>query len=248
DPEVKDRLRVVITSAGDPLPWADVIKPSGVKWFHVVPSVRHAKRCERAGVDAIIASGHEAGGHTAWEPVHTMVLLPAVTRAVNTPVIGAGGFCDGATLVAALALGACGIQMGTRFIATEDSGFLPLWKGRLLATGERDTLAARGFVGPIRYLKNKAARELGQLTLDKTPRLFLGEPDVRLDGDIWNAELRGMKALLGDDEDEALFYGGEVAGRVEDLPTVRELIQRIMREAEEVIASLPAFVQSSQTG
>lgn len=92
DPEVKERLRVVITSAGDPLPWAEVIKPSGVKWFHVVPSVRHAQRCERAGVDVIIASGHEAGGHTAWEPVHTMVLLPAVVKAVNTPLWGPVGF------------------------------------------------------------------------------------------------------------------------------------------------------------
>lgn len=244
DHDVKERLRVVITSAGDPLPWTDVIKPRGVRWFHVVPSVRHAKRCERAGVDAIIASGHEAGGHTAWEPVHTMVLLPAVAKAVSTPVIGAGGFCDGATLVAALALGACGVQMGTRFIATEDSGFVPLWKERLLASGERDTLAARGFVGPIRYLKNKAAMDLGQLTLQKTPRLFLGEPDIALDGDIWNAEVQGMKALLGDDDEEALFYGGEVAGRVEDMPTVRQLLEKMVREAEEIIASLPQVVQS----
>ncbi|GAG06243.1 unnamed protein product, partial [marine sediment metagenome] len=90
DPDMKDRLRVIITSAGDPLPMTDIIKPSGLKWFHVVPSVRHAKRAERAGVDAVIASGQEGGGHVAWEPVHTIVLLPAIVRAVGIPVIGAG--------------------------------------------------------------------------------------------------------------------------------------------------------------
>ena len=243
DPEVKERLRVIITSAGDPLPWGEVIKPSGAKWFHVVPSVRHAIRCERAGVDAIIASGHEAGGHTAWEPVHSMVLLPAVAKAVNTPVIGAGGFCDGATLVAALALGACGIQMGTRFIATQESDFVAIWKQRVLKSGERDTLAARGFVGPLRYLKNMASIELTELTLKKTPRLYLGEPDVTIDPEIRSAERQGMANLMGDDDEKALFFGGEVAGRIEDLPTVRELVERIVKEAEETISSLPRFVE-----
>ncbi len=243
DPEVKDRLRVIITSAGDPSPWAEVIKPAGVKWFHVVPSVRHAQRCERAGVDVVIASGHEAGGHTAWEPVHTMVLLPAVARTVSTPVVGAGGFCDGDTLVAALALGACGVQMGTRFIATQESDFVPLWKGRVLKSGERDTLAARGFVGPLRYLKNAASVELTELTLKKTPRLYLGEPDLSLDPEIGVAEQRGMANLLGGDDEKALFYGGEVAGRIDDLPTVQELVERIVREAEEIISSLPRFVE-----
>jgi enoyl-[acyl-carrier protein] reductase II len=134
---MRERLRVVITSAGDPLPWTETIKPLGVKWFHVVPSVRHAKRCERAGVDAIVASGHEGGMHIAWEPVHTMVLLPAVVKAVNIPVIGAGGFCDGASLVAALALGAVGVQMGTRFLATKESDFTQMHKDYIVKCGER---------------------------------------------------------------------------------------------------------------
>jgi NAD(P)H-dependent flavin oxidoreductase YrpB (nitropropane dioxygenase family) len=245
DPDVKERLRVMITSAGDPLPLTDIIKPSGLKWFHVVPSVRHAQRCERAGVDIIIVSGHEAGGHAAWEPVHSMVLLPAVAKAVNTPVIGAGGFCDGATLVAALALGACGVQMGTRFIATQESDFVRIWKNRVLKSGERDTLAARGFVGPLRYLKNQASIALTELTLKKTPRLYLGEPDMSLDPDIREEERRGMNSLNGDDDEAALFFGGEVAGRVEDVPTVKELVERIVKEGEEIIASLPNVVESA---
>ena len=244
DPDIKDRLRVIITSAGDPVAWADSIKPVGIKWFHVVPSVRHAKRCEKAGVDVIIASGHEGGGHTAWEPVHSMVLLPAITNAVKTPVIGAGGFCDGATLVAALALGACGVQMGTRFIATQESAFGNLWKNRVIKSGERDSLPARGFVGPLRYLKNDAAMELGELTLRKTPRLYLGEPDASLDDEIYKLEDQGMKSLSGDDDERGLFYGGEAAGRIDDLPPVAELVQRIVTEAENTISSMPKFLQS----
>jgi NAD(P)H-dependent flavin oxidoreductase YrpB (nitropropane dioxygenase family) len=174
-----------------------------------------------------------------------MVLLPAVAKAVNTPVIGAGGFCDGATLVAALALGACGVQMGTRFIATQESDFVRIWKNRVLKSGERDTLAARGFVGPLRYLKNQASIALTELTLKKTPRLYLGEPDMSLDPDIREVERRGMNNLNGDDDEAALFFGGEVAGRVEDVPTVKELVERIVEEAEEIIASLPNVVESA---
>jgi len=241
DPEMRERLRVIITSAGDPVPWAEVIKPSGVKWFHVVPSVRHARRCEKAGVDAIIASGHEAGYHVAWEPVHTMVLLPAVVNAVKTPVIAAGGFCDGATPAAALALGAIGVQMGTRFLATKESDFVQMWKDQILKSGDRDTVVARGLVGPARYLRNEASRELVEITVNRAPGLYLGQPDdmMTLDPEVLLIELEGIAAAFATDEKKALMAGGEVAGRIEDLPTVGELVDRIMGEAEEVIRSLP---------
>ena len=239
DPDTKERLKAIITSAGDPLPWTEVIKPSGAVWFHVVPSVRHAKRCEKAGVDVVIASGHEGGGHTAWEPVHTMVLVPAVVNAVGVPVVAAGGFADGATLVAALALGAIGVQMGTRFIATQEADFTPMWKERVLKSGERDSIVARGLVGPLRYLKNKASVELADLTVKKIPNLFLGVPDLILDPEIFETEMRGTQALLGEDDEKALFYGGEVAGRIDSVPTVKELLEQIMAEAEEIIQKMP---------
>lgn len=237
DQDMKERLRVIITSAGDPVPWAGMIKPSGVKWLHVVPSVRHAQRCERAGVDGIIASGHEGGYHISWEPVHTMVLLPAVVSAVKTPVVGAGGFCDGATLVAALALGAVGVQMGTRFLATKESDFMQMWKEQILKSGERDTIVARGIVGPARYLRNEASRELTEITVRKAPGLFLGQPDdlATLAPEVLNKEVEGILATFAGDEKKALVAGGEVAGRIEDLSTVGELIERIVREAEEII-------------
>ena len=239
DPEMAGGLKAIITSAGDPIPWAEVIKPSGLAWFHVVPSVRAAKRCERAGVDVVIASGHEGGGHTAWEPVHSMVLIPAVVEAIEKPVVAAGGFVDGAALVAALSLGAIGVQMGTRFIATQESDFVPMWKERILKTGDRDTIVARGFVGPLRYLKNEASVHLAQHTIQKIPNLFLGTPDITLNPDLLAEEVAGMVALTKEDDERALFYGGEGAGRIKDIPTVKELIEQIMAEAEEIIRKMP---------
>jgi enoyl-[acyl-carrier protein] reductase II len=241
DPDLRDRLKVVITSAGDPLPWTDVIKPSGLKWFHVVPSVKHAQRAERAGVDAVIASGQEGGGHVAWEPVHTIVLLPAIAQAVNVPVIGAGGFADGRSLVAALALGAIGVQMGTRFLATIESEFPETHKEFVLKGNERDTQIARGYVGPLRYVKNEAAVDFARLTAAKAPGVYLGVPDdlTTVAKEVMAREDEGWDALYRGDGPNALMPGGEAAGRVHDVPTVAELVGRIAREAEEAVRNMP---------
>ncbi len=244
DPEMGERLRVIVTSAGDPLPWTETIKPSGAKWFHVVPSVYHAKRAERAGVDAVIASGQEGGGHVAWEPVHSMVLLPAVAKAVNIPVIGAGGFGDGASLAAALALGAVGVQMGTRFLATKESDFTEMQKEYIVKSEERGTIVARGYVGPARYLKSKASMELAEIVVKKVPGVFLGQPDdlANVPREVVDREDEGAKALYSENEAKALMFGGEVAGRVDDLPSVKEMVERTVKEAEEIIRNLPKRV------
>jgi enoyl-[acyl-carrier protein] reductase II len=241
DAEMKERMRVIITSAGDPLPCTEIIKPSGLKWFHVVPSVRHAKRAEKAGVDAVIASGQEGGGHVAWEPVHTMVLLPAIIKAVDVPAIGAGGFSSGATVAAALALGAIGTQMGTRFLATRESDFNQVHKDYVVKSNERDTIIARGVVGPLRWIRNEAAMEFTRLTVEKAPGVFLGEPShlkdvarevVKLEDEGWDAQFQG-------DGPKALMPGGEVAGMIDDIPAVADLVDEIMKEAEGIIAELP---------
>jgi NAD(P)H-dependent flavin oxidoreductase YrpB (nitropropane dioxygenase family) len=238
DSDIERRLRVIITSAGNPKPWAEPIKKSGAIWAHVVPSVYHAKKAESAGADLIIASGHEGGAHISWEPVHTMVLLPEVVKAVKTPVVGAGGFCDGATLAAALALGAIGIQMGTRFIATKESDFVQMWKDFILQIDERSTLVARGLFGPMRFIKSDASMRIGEATIRKLPRMFLNEP-VGLDSEVAKIELEGFKGLFTKDPEKAVMLAGEVAGRIKDLPSVEELIQKIMKEAEDIIKELP---------
>jgi len=241
DPDIRDRFRVIVTSAGNPLNWADAIKALGIKWFHVVPSVKHAKKAEEAGVDLIIASGHEAGMHIAWEPVHSMVLLPAVVQAVSVPVVGAGGFCDGASLAAALALGAHGIQMGTRFIATVESDFTQMHKDYIVNLSERETTVARAIVGPGRYLKTEAAMELTRLSVAKSPGPYLGEPDnlKEVPRDLVAKEVDGTEGLSDSDEHRAIMPAGEVAGRIRDIPTVKELVDRIMNEVVGIVRNLP---------
>ena len=240
DPDIRDRFRVIVTSAGNPLNWADAIKSIGIKWFHVVPSVKHAKKAEEAGVDLIVASGHEAGMHIAWEPVHSLVLLPAVVQAVSVPVVGAGGFCDGVTLAAALALGAHGIQMGTRFIATRESDFTQMHKDYIVNLSERETTVARAIVGPGRYLKTEGSMELTRLSVTKSPGPYLGEPDnlKEVPRELVAKEVDGGAALIEEDEHRAIMPAGEVAGRISDIPTVKELIESIMADAEEIVRNL----------
>lgn len=240
DPDIRDRFRVIVTSAGNPLTYADAIKSIGIKWFHVAPSVKHAKKAEEAGVDLIVASGHEGGMHIAWEAVHSLVLLPAVVQAVRVPVVGAGGYCDGASLAAALSLGAHGIQMGTRFIATAESDFPQMHKDYITQLSERETTVARAIVGPGRYLKTEASMELTRLSVAKSPGPYLGEPDnlKEVPRELVAKEVDGNEALIKGDERRALMPAGEVAGRINDIPTVKELVERIMDEAEEIVRNL----------
>lgn len=249
NPALKERFKVIFTSAGDPLPWGDIIKGAGFKWLHVVPSVKGALRCQKAGVDLIVASGHEGGFHTSWEPVHSMTLLPAVVEALDgsgIPVVGAGGFCDGKTLAAALSLGASGVQMGTRFLATQESDFAQLWKEGIVNAGDRGTLVARGFVGPARWVKTKVSKEHQKNTLKYTPELFLDTPSPLNEGalKLIENEINAINALRAGDADNALVAGGECAQRVNDLPMVQDLVDQIMKDAVNTIKNLPALLQN----
>ncbi len=242
DPDMKERLLVIHTSAGNPVPWSDAIKSLGIKWIHVVPSVKHALKAKQAEVDLIVASGHEGGMHIAWEPVHSMVLLPAVVKAVDIPVVGAGGFCDGLSLAGALALGAHGIQMGTRFVATKEADWPQLHKECIVKYNERETTVFRAIVGPGRFLKNEAAKDMTRLSSKVSPGPFLGEPDdlMNVPLELMKKEIEGSIKGLNGIEDGALWPAGEVAGRINDIPTVKDLIDGIMKEAEEIIRELPS--------
>ena len=233
DSNIERTLRVLVTSAGNPTPWAEV-KKHGLIWIHVVPSVYHAKKAEKAGADIIVASGHEGGAHVSWDPVHSMVLVPAVAKAVKTPVVGAGGFCDGSTLAAALCLGAQGIQMGTRFIATEESEFEPIWKQAIVDREERQTLTGRGLFGPMRFVRNTRAERIVEQTLSDVPRFYLGEP-VESNEKILELERDGFEDLINGKEDDALMFGGECTGRISDIPTVADLIEDIMKDARKTL-------------
>lgn len=240
NPDMKKNFKVIFTSAGDPVGWKDKIKGAGFTWMHVVPSVKGAIRCKKAGVDLIVASGHEGGFHTSWEPVHSMILLPAVVEAVSdekTLVAGAGGFCDGKTIAAALVMGADGVQMGTRFLATQESDFNQLWKDGVVAAGDRGTLVARGFVGPARWIKTPRSDEHAKNTLQKSPGVFLGIPDdiMTMDLSLIQFEIDSIKAVYEGDKENALLAAGEAAQRINDVPKVNDLVQSMVKEAEDIL-------------
>jgi NAD(P)H-dependent flavin oxidoreductase YrpB (nitropropane dioxygenase family) len=243
NPDMKNNFKVIFTSAGDPVGWKDKIKNAGFIWMHVVPSVKGALRCKKGGVDVIVASGHEGGFHTSWEPVHSMILLPAVVEAVSdgkTLVCGAGGFCDGKTLAAALTLGADGAQMGTRFLATQESDFHQIWKEGVVEAGDRGTLVARGFVGPARWLKTPRSDEHARNTLQKSPGVFLGKPDdyATIDMSLIKYEIESIKAVYEGNKEKALMAAGEAAQRINDMPRVADMVEKIAKEAEETLRGI----------
>lgn len=254
DPRLREQCTVVVTSAGDPLPWSTnpgdrardesvAIKEElpDVTWCHVVPSVRAARRCEKAGVDVITASGREGGAHCSWRDTSSMVLIPEVIEAVDTPVVAAGGFADGRSLAAALALGAIGVQMGTRFIATRESDFEPEWKERLVHATEEDSLVARGFFGPMRFIRNRRALELVDATLSGAPDLYKGNPTGSTQ-EIIHLEVDGLANLFDQNLEDTPILGGTVAGRVHDIPAVADLVTTIVTDAERILRDLQGFV------
>ncbi len=235
DPELREKLVLLVTSAGDPSqPHLQKIKQNKMKWFHVVPTVYHAKKAEKNGVDGLVATGYEAGGHVTFFPVHTMVLVPAVVEAVDVPVVAGGGFCDGRGLIAALALGAKAIYMGTRFIATLESDFSMPSKEAITSSAERfgkenATLVTQGFFGPLRHLRNAFSEKLDQMVKAEAPQL-----------EILKYELEGSMKAFGPEGDvvNGALWSGQVAIRLKDIPKVSDLIERIMSEAEETLKSM----------
>ncbi|MCK9274499.1 MAG: nitronate monooxygenase [Syntrophales bacterium] len=244
NPDMEKNLKVIYTSAGDPMGWGDLIKGAGFTWVHIVPSVRAAQRAKKAGVDVIVASGHEGGFHTHWEPLHSMVLFPAVVEAVSdekTLVVGGGGVGDGKSMAASLALGCDGVLMGTRFLATQESDFHQMWKQAVVDAADRGTLVARGFVGPARWLRTPRSEEHARNTLQKSPGVFLGTPDdySTMDMSLIDYEIESIKATYEGNKEKALMAGGEIAQRISDMPKVDDLVQSIVKEAEKIIATLP---------
>jgi len=241
DPKLRKNLRVVITSAGNPNLYTQKLKDAGLIVAHVVPSVYHAQKSEKAGVDAVVASGHEAGGHVAWDPVHTSVLTPAIRKTVKIPVLSAGGWCDGKGLVAALALGAGAIYMGTRFIATKESDFAQGYKEAVLKGTERDTIVTTGVFGPMRVLKNEYSLNIERL-LNSVTGSFEDKANSEKIVDA-KTEVSWAESYKQGKTENAPVLTGEVQGLIDDLPTVKELIDRIMKEAEEIIREkLPSYL------
>lgn len=234
DPEVRRRLRVMITSAGDPTPFVSSFKDSGLLHGHVVPTAYHAAKAQRAGVDFIIAEGYESGGHVSYQPVHTLVLVPAVVDAVSVPVVAAGGICDARGFVAALALGAQGIQMGTRFYMTTDARSIhPAIQQALLKARETDTVIVPGVYGENRHWKNAFARALLEL-----------KKRGATDEEITAFKQRGQEAKMRGDAPNAGVPIGMVTGRINEIVSVTSVIQEIAAGAETALARIEGLIRA----
>lgn len=223
DREIARRLRVITTSAGAPDASRRLIDGSGLIHVHKVGGTRHAERAAAAGVDMIIASGYEAGGHTHARPVHTFVLGPSVCAAVDCPVILAGGIMDGRGLAAALMLGADAVALGTRFVTSHDN---PDWHAnyaaRIVAAGEGDDIVFQALYGPSRALPSRAIDELAELERR---------------GSLSEAELTAFKderliaAQRDGDMDGGILPAGQIAGAIHDLIHVAEFVPGMVDEA-----------------
>jgi enoyl-[acyl-carrier protein] reductase II len=233
DPAVRQTLKAVITSAGSPAWCAAQLKDAKVCHFHVVASIRHARKAAEAGCTALIAEGHESGGHVAsGTGVTTMALVPAVIDAVDIPVVAAGGFVDGPGLVAALALGAIGIQMGTRFYMTFEATFVhPNIRCALLEADVSNTVVVPGTYGENRHWSNAYTQELLDLVAKGAPAEA-----------IRDVKRRGRQAKLGGNAEQASVPIGMVVGRIRDVPTVEEVMRRTIEGAQETIKQLNARV------
>lgn len=162
---MEEKVPIVFTSAGNPKTWTNVLKEQGIKVVHVVSSSKFAKKAEEAGCDAVVAEGFEAGGHNGREETTSMVLIPAVVNAVKIPVIAAGGIYDGRSMLAAMVLGAEGVQMGTRFVASEEASSHINFKQAVINANEGDTMLMMKKLTPVRLLKNKFFEEVQQAEL-----------------------------------------------------------------------------------
>jgi enoyl-[acyl-carrier protein] reductase II len=231
---VKGGASVVATSAGSPKKLTGQIKDLGCTVMHVVPSVSFAEKCADAGIDIVIAEGIEAGGHDGFDEVTTMALVPQVVDAVNVPVVAAGGIADGRGFVAALSLGAQGVQIGTRFVATHESAAHPRFKEAILKVGANGTtLTGRTTVGPTRGIKNK----LTDMILDAEKRGATREEIFDLVG-----EGRSAMASIEGNIDEGSVYCGQIGGMIKELKNVKGVIDDIIGEAEAVVRSLQAGI------
>jgi NAD(P)H-dependent flavin oxidoreductase YrpB (nitropropane dioxygenase family) len=227
-------LKAVITSAGWVPSITDRLHDVGLVHIQKIGSVSHARKAAANGVDVLIASGSEMGGHTHSHPISTMVLAPQAVDAVEIPVVVSGGIYDARGLAAALAFGAAGVAMGTRFAASRDSDWHPAYAERLVGTGERDDIIFPGYLGPIRGLKSGGTAELARL-------LHMGVRDEVLSQ--WKED-RIAAAMVDGDVLGGLLPAGQCASAIHDIIDVGDFLPRMVRDAQALLSRAQGILTS----
>jgi nitronate monooxygenase len=222
-------VKIVETAGRSPEQYMPALKAAGIKVIHKCTSVRHSLKAERIGCDAVSVDGFECGGHPGEDDVPNMILLPRAADELKIPFVASGGMADARSLVAALAMGAAGMNMGTRFIATKEAPVHPNVKKALVEATELDTqLVMRALRNTERVLRNKGVEQLIQIEREKGATLKIDDIHDQVAGVY-------PKVMVDGDMDAGAWSCGMVVGLINDVPTVKELIDRIMMEAEQII-------------
>jgi enoyl-[acyl-carrier protein] reductase II len=227
---IEEHVPVVFTSAGSPKHFTGRLREAGATVFHVVSSPVHATKCEQAGVDGVVAEGFEAGGHNGREELTTMVLTPQVVASVSCPVIAAGGIGTGKQIVAAMALGADGVQIGTRFALTQESSAHPAFKQACIEAGPDATMLLVKKGAPVRLMKNAFRDRLAEAESRGADL----EELLELIG-----QSRSCRGMFEGDLDEGELEIGQVTGMINDLPTAGDVIRSMVDEYDSVRRALP---------
>ena len=223
---VEEGVKIVFTSAGNPKTWTPFFKEQGITVVHVVSSSKFALKAQDAGCDAVVAEGFEAGGHNGREETTTMVLIPAVRAAVNIPVIAAGGIATGRQMLAAMVLGAEGVQVGTRFVASEEASSHIAFKNAVLSAVEGDTQLSLKKLTPVRLLKNKFFQEVQEAELR-------GAEPEELKRILGRA--RAKKGMYEGDMEEGELEIGQVSALVKAIQPAEKIVQEMWKEFREVL-------------
>ena len=225
---IEEGVQFIETAGRNPEPYMEAIKTAGIRVIHKCTSVRHAIKAEKIGCDAVSIDGFEAAGHPGEDDVTSLILVPATRDAIQLPIIASGGFADGRGLVAALGLGADGMNMGTRFVATQEAAVHDNVKQALVQHNERDTrLIMRSLRNTERVMHNSAVDKVLEIEARGNTRIEEIIPYV--------SGMVGKEMLEKGDMEKGTLAAGQCMGLISDIPRCRELLDRIMREAETII-------------
>jgi enoyl-[acyl-carrier protein] reductase II len=218
---IDEKVPIVFTSAGNPKTWTSLLKSHGITVVHVVSSSKFALKAQEAGVDAVVAEGFEAGGHNGREETTTLTLIPMVKRNISIPLIAAGGIATGRGMFAAMALGADGVQMGSRFAASVESSSHDAFKETIVQTQEGDTLLTLKELAPVRLIKNKFFDDLQNLyaqcpTVDQLKELL--------------GRARAKRGMFEGDLIEGELEIGQIAGLIDEVLPVKDIVNHVISE------------------
>jgi enoyl-[acyl-carrier protein] reductase II len=218
---IEEGVKIVFTSAGNPKTWTGKLKEHGITVVHVVSSSKFALKAQEAGCDAIVAEGFEAGGHNGREETTSFILIPAVAKAVSIPVIAAGGIATGRQMLAAMVLGAEGVQMGTRFVASEEASSHAAFKNAVVSSNEGDTMLSLKKLTPVRLLKNKFFQEVQEAELR-------GADTDELKSLLERA--RAKRGMFEGDLEEGELEIGQVSAIVRDILPAGTIVKNVWEE------------------